>query len=119
MRLAWEARFREQEDVLKWPEELLPDFIAAVEPLKPIEATVKYPTPAEEELKIGIPEPVSRLHPERTAQTRGDHRFAMACGRCGFDSSGLSRQRIGRWHDAGLGQQAPERRQHEPECAAA
>ena len=52
VRLAWDARFREQEDVLKWPEKLLPDFISAVEPLKPIEATVKYPTPAEEELKL-------------------------------------------------------------------
>ena len=52
VRLAWEARFREQEDVLKWPEKLLPDFIAAVEPLKPIEATVKFPTPPNEELRL-------------------------------------------------------------------
>ena len=51
VRLAWERRFREQEDVLKWPEELFPDFLAAVEPLKPIELKVKYPTPANEELR--------------------------------------------------------------------
>ena len=52
MRLAWERRFREQEDVLVWPQELLPDFIAAVEPLKPIEAKVEFPTPKSQELKM-------------------------------------------------------------------
>ncbi|MCU0959562.1 MAG: hypothetical protein MUF48_05610 [Pirellulaceae bacterium] len=52
VRLAWESRFREQEDVLVWPEELLPDFIAAVEPLKPIELKVDFPTPATQELKM-------------------------------------------------------------------
>jgi hypothetical protein len=52
VRLAWDGRFREQEDVLKWPQELLPDFIAAVEPLKPIEAKVEYPTPPDQELKM-------------------------------------------------------------------
>ncbi len=52
VRLAWEGRFREQEDVLKWPQELLPDFIAAVEPLKPIEAKVEFPTPPNQELKM-------------------------------------------------------------------
>ncbi len=52
MRLAWERRFREQEDVLVWPQELLPDFIAAVEPLKPIEAKVEFPTPQAQELKM-------------------------------------------------------------------
>ncbi|MHB9066308.1 MAG: hypothetical protein ACYC4B_21120 [Pirellulaceae bacterium] len=52
VRLAWERRFREQEDVLVWPQELLPDFIAAVEPLKPIEAKVEFPTPPQQELKM-------------------------------------------------------------------
>ena len=46
VRQAWERRYREQEDVLKWPQELLPDFILAVEQLVPIEAKVDYPTPA-------------------------------------------------------------------------
>ena len=52
VRLAWEFRYREQEDVLVWPEELLPDFIAAVESLKPIEAKLDFPTPPEQELKM-------------------------------------------------------------------
>ncbi len=52
VRLAWDKRYREQEDVLKWPQELLPDFIAAVEPLVPIEAKVDFPTPARQELKV-------------------------------------------------------------------
>ncbi len=51
VRLAWELRYREQEDVLVWPEELLADFIAAVDKLRPIELTVEYPTPANKELK--------------------------------------------------------------------
>ena len=52
VRKAWAHRFREQEDVLVWPEELKPDFIAAVEKLIPIELTVEYPTPPEAELKL-------------------------------------------------------------------
>ena len=52
VRLAWDLRFREQEDVLVWPQELLPDFIAAVEPLKPIEAKIDFPTPPTQELKM-------------------------------------------------------------------
>lgn len=49
---AWQRRFSEQEDVLVWPAELKPDFIAAVEPLIPIELAVDYPTPPEQELKL-------------------------------------------------------------------
>ncbi|MHB8969730.1 MAG: hypothetical protein ACYC3X_06055 [Pirellulaceae bacterium] len=52
VQLAWNYRFREQEDVLVWPTELLPDFIAAVEPLKPIESKVDFPTPPKQELKM-------------------------------------------------------------------
>lgn len=54
VRLAWERRYREQEDVLVWPEELLPDFILAVEQLKPIEAKLDFPTPPEQELLPGL-----------------------------------------------------------------
>ncbi|MBM4090326.1 MAG: hypothetical protein FJ276_13015, partial [Planctomycetes bacterium] len=48
---AWQRRFREQENVLVWPEELRDDFIQAVEHLKPIELTVDHPTPSDKELK--------------------------------------------------------------------
>lgn len=51
VRRAWERRYREQEDVLVWPAELKPDFIAAVEKLMPIETNVEYPT-EQEPLKI-------------------------------------------------------------------
>ncbi|MFW6168956.1 MAG: hypothetical protein ACODAD_00600, partial [Planctomycetota bacterium] len=51
VRRAWERRYREQEDVLVWPAELKPDFIAAVEKLIPIETKVEYPT-EQEPLKL-------------------------------------------------------------------
>ena len=54
VRLAWERRYREQEDVLVWPEAMLPDFISAVEPLKPIEAKLDFPTPPQQELKVEL-----------------------------------------------------------------
>ncbi len=44
---AWETRYREQEDVLVWPEELKQDMISVVDQLKPIELTVEYPTTKE------------------------------------------------------------------------
>lgn len=51
VRRAWERRYREQEDVLVWPGELKPDFIAAVEKLMPIETKVEFPA-EKEQLKL-------------------------------------------------------------------
>lgn len=49
---AWQKQFSHQENILVWPRELRSDFIAAVRPLKPIEAKVDFPTPPSQELKI-------------------------------------------------------------------
>ena len=96
MRLAWDGRFREQEDVLKWPQELLPDFIAAVEPLKPIEAKVEFPTPPNQELKMEFRNRYRdyiRKELPKLAEIIGSE------WRVGVSSSvRLSRHGIRRWH---------------------
>ena len=41
-----------QDAILRWPMDLREDFVTAVRPLKPIEAKVDFPTPANQELKV-------------------------------------------------------------------
>lgn len=49
---AWRKQYSHQETILRWPRELREDFIRAVEPLKPIETRVEFPTPPHQELKV-------------------------------------------------------------------
>jgi hypothetical protein len=46
---AWRFQYEQQKNLLVWPEELGPEFMAAVKPMNPIER-VKFPTPTAEEL---------------------------------------------------------------------
>jgi hypothetical protein len=49
---AWTKQYSKQEPIFTWPAELGDDFVAAVRPLKPIEAKVEFPTPANKELNV-------------------------------------------------------------------
>jgi hypothetical protein len=49
---AWQKQYSHQEMILRWPPELLDDFITKVRPLKPIELKVEFPTPPHQELKV-------------------------------------------------------------------
>ncbi len=49
---AWKYQYARQDMILRWPMDLREDFVAAVRPLKPIEAKVDFPTPPNQELKI-------------------------------------------------------------------
>lgn len=49
---AWQLHYAQQETILRWPMDLKEDFVAAVRPLKPIEAKVEFPTPPNQELKV-------------------------------------------------------------------
>jgi hypothetical protein len=49
---AWQTQYSHQETILTWPRELGSDFVAAVQPLKPIELKVEFPTPPQQELKV-------------------------------------------------------------------
>ena len=53
VKAAWDRKFKQQtggeegeEDILKWPEELGPQFLRAVEKFRPIEEHATYPVPA-------------------------------------------------------------------------
>ncbi len=49
---AWQTQYSHQETILRWPRELGSDFVNAVQPLKPIELRVPFPTPQHQELKV-------------------------------------------------------------------
>ena len=49
---AWKYQYSRQDMILRWPMDLREDFVAAVRPLKPIEAKVDFPTPQSQELKV-------------------------------------------------------------------
>jgi hypothetical protein len=49
---AWQLQYAQQDAILRWPLDLREDFVTAVRPLKPIEAKVDFPTPANQELKV-------------------------------------------------------------------
>jgi hypothetical protein len=49
---AWQLQYAQQDAILRWPMDLREDFVTAVRPLKPIEAKVDFPTPANQELKV-------------------------------------------------------------------
>jgi len=53
VRKAWEVKYDKQADLFPWPEELREDFRNAVKDLRPIEATVPFPT-EEEPLSINL-----------------------------------------------------------------
>jgi hypothetical protein len=52
---AWEVKYDKQGNLFEWPEGLGKDFLDAVKDLRPIEATVPFPT-GEEPLKINLRE---------------------------------------------------------------
>ena len=49
---AWQAQYEEQKQILVWPTELRDDFIAKVDPLRPIEEKVAYPPQPQDELRL-------------------------------------------------------------------
>ena len=49
---AWQLQYSQQDAILRWPLDLKEDFVSAVRPLKPIEAKVDFPTPANQELMV-------------------------------------------------------------------
>jgi hypothetical protein len=51
---AWRRQYQKQDDLLKWPSELRPDFIRAVDQYRPIEsfADFVYPPPPEAEISV-------------------------------------------------------------------
>ncbi len=49
---AWQLHYAQQDAILRWPMDLKEDFVSAVRPLKPIEAKIDFPTPANQELNV-------------------------------------------------------------------
>lgn len=48
----WKRQYEHQQTVLRWPRALGDDFVAAVQPLRPIETKVDFPTPPRQRLQI-------------------------------------------------------------------
>jgi hypothetical protein len=53
---AWRIQYEKQKGILVWPKELLSDFLAAVEPLRPLEKVSPPTGPTDEILKINLRE---------------------------------------------------------------